>query len=601
MTHTTFSEVMEGTVRLGGRERPMRLELDVDLPEVFRPWGDTEGSLRGHVRVPGWADDPAARGTLRVAPLAARRIRYRLDFTTPDGQAMHLDGWKSINLHHPLRSMTHLPATIRDEKGEAVGEARLRFDVRRDLAAFLTGFRFRTSPAEPPTAAGVAGADGVASAGNVGSADRVGGVGSADRVGSAMDESGGLLCSRWRGQTGRLEVWYTTLTDPATGTGVWIHHELVAPSDGRAPYAHGWAVLFPPGESPVLGRFGPHPWTPSPAFAVPGVELRPARPPSTHAAGRSAEPRPMADSGPPRTGPQDLRDDTSADADPAGIAGTDYQTPRPTGEPGRRTSGQAGSLPQDLAESDRDTPPYRPGGETGPLPQDLAGSDDDAPSYRLSGEAGSLSWDLVGSGGGAPLYTFPRWAWRRELLPAAQVVPAPGEVFDGTVRCGDRVLDVRNAPGATARIYGHGNARRWAWLHADLGGGDVCEVVAAVSTRRGLDRLPPLPFVRLRVGGVEWPGGDGLLAATRMRATIGLPSWKVSGRSGDRMIRVEVTQPPGATVAVDYTDPDGSAAVCHNSERADAVITLLRRDGKRWELDRRWHLEGTAHAEVGLR
>jgi hypothetical protein len=119
----------------------MRLELGADLPEVFRPWGDTEGLLRGRVHVPGWADDAAATGTLRVAPIAARRIRYRLEFTTAEGRAMHLDGWKSISYRRPLHSMTHLPATITDEEGEVVGEARLRFDVRHDLASFLTGFR----------------------------------------------------------------------------------------------------------------------------------------------------------------------------------------------------------------------------------------------------------------------------------------------------------------------------------------------------------------------------------------------------------------------------------------------------------------------------
>ena len=45
---------------------------------------------------------PAATGTLRVAPVAARRIRYRLDFTAADGRAMHLDGWKSVSLRRPL-------------------------------------------------------------------------------------------------------------------------------------------------------------------------------------------------------------------------------------------------------------------------------------------------------------------------------------------------------------------------------------------------------------------------------------------------------------------------------------------------------------------
>jgi hypothetical protein len=64
--------------------------------------------------------------------------------------------------------------------------------------------------------------------------------------------------ARWRGQRGRLEVWYATATDHPTGTGVWVHHERIAPTDGE-PYAHGWAALFPPGEAPVVERYGPQP------------------------------------------------------------------------------------------------------------------------------------------------------------------------------------------------------------------------------------------------------------------------------------------------------------------------------------------------------
>ncbi len=304
-----------------------------------------------------------------------------------------------------------------------------------------------------------------------------------------------LFRPRWRGQAGRLEVWYTTLTDPATGTGLWLHHEHLALSGGGSR-ALGWAVLFPPGEAPVLGRFGPDEWVPSAAYACASAEVTPS---------------------------------------------------------------------------------------------------------SLRGRAGDLSWDLTASGGGAPLYTFPRWAWRSGLLPAAQIVPAPTAAYDGVVRCGDRVLDLTGAPGGTARIYGHGNGERWAWLHADLGGGDVCEVVAAVSTRRVMNRLRPLPLLRLRTDGVEWPAGDPLLASLRMRARIGLPSWTVEGRAGGRMIRVEVTLPPGETISVDYADPDGSTPVCHNSARADATITLLRRAGRDWETERRWRLDGTAHAEVGVR
>lgn len=40
------------------------------------------------------------------------------------------------------------------------------------------------------------------------------------RVHGRHERAGWLLRSRRRGQAGRLEVWYTTLTDPATGTGL---------------------------------------------------------------------------------------------------------------------------------------------------------------------------------------------------------------------------------------------------------------------------------------------------------------------------------------------------------------------------------------------
>ena len=53
-------------------------------------------------------------------------------------------------------------------------------------------------------------------------------------------------------------------------------------------------------------------------------------------------------------------------------------------------------------------------------------------------------------------------------------------------------------------------------------------------------------------------------------------------------------------MALDYTDPDGAAATCTNSERADAEIVLQRWDDG-WRDDRRWSLRGTAHAEVGTR
>ena len=478
---TEFSEVMSGTVRLDGESEPrrMRLDLSVRAEAVLLPHRTTDAVLRGRVRIAGWADDVQATGEMEISPLARRRIRYRVDFTA-QGRRYSLDGWKSTSPGRPVRSLTVLPFSLfetgqeagekagrESEKGaeKEAGRGTLRFPLATQLPPFLASFRF-----------------------------------------PHREDAAAQLAPRWDGSAGRTEVWYTTVTDPATRTGLWLHHELVAPADGSDAYAHGWVARFPAGggQQPVEhARFGPVPWKRLPdasGFAADGVEA----------------------------GPGLLR-------------------------------GSAGPFRWELAE----------------LPQD------------------------------EPLFTFPRWAWRRGLLPAAQIVPAPRAAYTGTVAWDGGELRLDGAPGATARIYGHGNARRWAWLHAGLGGGDVLEIVAATSTRPGLRRLPPLVFLRLRRNGRTWPrraerSAFGWAGLGRFKVRLGLPSWTVSGRSGLRRIRVEVTQPGERTLALDYTDPDGSGAVCRNSETADTHVVLERWWG-RWRTEAEWTLDGTAHAEVGDR
>lgn len=66
---------------------------------------------------------------------------------------------------------------------------------------------------------------------------------------------------RWSGRAGRLEVWYATATS-ADGMGYWIHHEILAPTGTRPPYAHGWVAMFDPDRAPLLAHFGPEPVAP---------------------------------------------------------------------------------------------------------------------------------------------------------------------------------------------------------------------------------------------------------------------------------------------------------------------------------------------------
>jgi hypothetical protein len=315
----------------------------------------------------------------------------------------------------------------------------------------------------------------------------------------ARPDGAETLAQRWRGQMGRLEVWYVTLSDPPTGLGAWIHHELVSPVSGD-PHVHGWAALFRPESRPVLARFGPFPV----------------------------------------------------------------------------------------------------GAERAPLLEGAAVLD----PPRLRGETDLLRWDLrwleETDQASPPLFTFPSWAWTRQALPAAQVVPVPNAPFVGTITLEGEALELSpEARGGVSHIYGHGNAQRWGWVHADLGKGDVLEIVSAVGRRPGLDRLPPLAFVQLRLGGRDWPR-DALAAAPLFRTQLGLPSWWVRGTVGRWRIQADITIPDDRSVRVGYVDPDGGRATCVNSEIADAQIVLEHRR-HRWELEARWELRGRAHAEIGFR
>lgn len=306
---------------------------------------------------------------------------------------------------------------------------------------------------------------------------------------SALDLA---LLPRWRGQPGRLEVHYLTATDTASGSGLWLHQEVVAPTAGE-PYGHGWIATFPADAPPRCERFGPTPVKPS--------------------------------------------DDGTVFATPAAVM----------------------------------------------------------TSTSARGRAGGLEWDLRWDATARPLWTFPRWAWQRRVLPAAQVVPIPSTRLTGAV--GTTSYD---GTAALAHIDGHGNAQRWVWLHADLGAGDVLEIVAATARRRGLRVLPMLPLVQLRHGGRDWPR-DPLAAAPLLHAAVRGNRFAVNGIVGGHRLRVAVALPAERCVVLGYTDPDGAAATCTNTERADVSIELDKITARGWRRERSWQLTGTGHAEIGTR
>lgn len=308
-----------------------------------------------------------------------------------------------------------------------------------------------------------------------------------------------LARPRWTGRPGRTEVWYLTATDEASGRGLWVHHETVAPTDGAA-HAHGWTALFEPDDQPAVERFGPVPHAP--------------------------------------------------------------------GAGGPAWSRIGDCVLEPLAA--------RPGG-------------------RVAGAAGRLAWDLTVQDDSPPLWTFPRTVWERELLPGAQVLPAPSARVVGTVTVDGDAMPFEGR-GALARIYGHGSAQRWGWLHADLDGEGTLEIVTASARRPGLRRVPPMALLQLRrPGRADWPR-RALFAAPLLRTRLHDEGFEVAGRAEGTRLAARVTIPADRAVTLEYRDPDGAVAWCTNSEVATAEITVTDHSGTTT-----WHLDRRAHAELGRR
>lgn len=140
-----FAETMSGTwTPADAPEARRRFSFTIEavadsLARHLRQGGRTR--IHGTVVADGLADRQPLEGTLTMAPLTRRIIRYEFDFTGDDGQPYRFEGQKDIRLTALRRSFTELPGVIRDAAGAEVGTATTQFDLGADWFQFLTSFR----------------------------------------------------------------------------------------------------------------------------------------------------------------------------------------------------------------------------------------------------------------------------------------------------------------------------------------------------------------------------------------------------------------------------------------------------------------------------
>ena len=316
---------------------------------------------------------------------------------------------------------------------------------------------------------------------------------------------------RWDGGPGHYEVYYVTLTDPASGTGVWVRYTLRAPLGGAGAECALWLVAMTP-DGDRLARRATFP-----------------------AAALEAREDPFAVS----LGGADLTD-----------------------------RGAAGAI--------------------GP----------------------GAAWELLWEPRLAP-HAFVHPLVERAGVAQTELVLAHADLaISGTIRLGERVLELSGARGAQAHLWGSRHAARWAWAHCnDLRDADgeprpdtFLDAVSVYVERLGREVGPSTPVVA-RVRGEDFVATDPV-ALVRARSRFGLSTWRFEARSGRRRIVGEVDVPRETLAGVTYHDPDGRPAYCYNSEVASMRLSVWDRPARRrsgWALRDTLAGDGRAHFEYGQR
>ena len=131
----SFVETMRGWMSAGelGRQGD---ELPISFELIALHVGGGRFEVRGLMSAPPLIDETPARGTLA---LGLGSIAYQLELVARDQRSLRLSAVKRPTWHSPLRSMTRMPATIRDADGRLVASGEMRF-LLGDLASFAASW-----------------------------------------------------------------------------------------------------------------------------------------------------------------------------------------------------------------------------------------------------------------------------------------------------------------------------------------------------------------------------------------------------------------------------------------------------------------------------
>lgn len=142
----SFRETMSGSYWLLDAptvERAIAFTVEALARDVRAFARDKTWRVSGVIDVEGIAASAPVGGKIVFRLLDERRISHQLEFVGDAGARYELVGQREFSGLSPLDSLTLLPASLCDDRGEEIGRATLRLDLRTDWAPWMKSLRLR--------------------------------------------------------------------------------------------------------------------------------------------------------------------------------------------------------------------------------------------------------------------------------------------------------------------------------------------------------------------------------------------------------------------------------------------------------------------------
>jgi hypothetical protein len=225
----------------------------------------------------------------------------------------------------------------------------------------------------------------------------------------------------------------------------------------------------------------------------------------------------------------------------------------------------------------------------------------------LAGDGHEVAWELTWRGSDEPHLVYPSLAYQGRWAPTIFLVPNINVAAHGHITVDGERYELAGDPVGQSHVWGRKHGYSWAWSHCNAFEGDRGVALETVSARlrRGPVVLPTLTMIGMRLDGGD-PDRIEIREPWQLpmaRSEYGTGRYHLSATTSDLKVEIELTCRPEDMLLTEYVDPDGEPAYCHNTECADATVTLWRRSPfvGRWREARRLTSRRGAHFEWGAR